>query len=309
MQELKLLRASSPAERRRFERHVSSGELVAPIRGMFMSADEWNELSAVEQSRQVVQALASIHKNWVFCLFSAAAVYGLEVAHENTDKVHRQVAKRPRVSRNGKIISHKSSRTESRLVGEVRVTPPVQTVVDCLCALEFPRALAIADSAMRVLGLSKEEMQAELDGRNQPDGYEIARDAIAYANPLAANGGESAARAVMIQQGFMIPQLQVRIPDPLDSAKEYFADFYWDLGQGGVVVGELDGRDKYVLPEMTQGRDAIDVMRDERRRESRITAGARVLRFSYGEVIKEERFTQMLTLYGIPRGAARRIGG
>ena len=79
--------------------------------------------------------------------------------------------------------------------------------------------------------------------------------------------------------------------------------------RSGILNWMLDGRDKYVLPEMTQGRDAIDVMRDERRRESRITAGARVLRFSYGEVIKEERFTQMLTLYGIPRGAARRIGG
>lgn len=222
MQELKLLRASSPAERRRFERRVSSGELVAPMRGMFMAADEWNALSAVEQSRQVVLALASTHRDWVFCLFSAAAVYGLEVAHENTDKVHRQVAKRSRVSRDGRIISHKSSRTESHLINDVHVTPPVQTVVDCLCALQFPRALAIADSAMRVLGLSKKEMQAELDGRNQPDGYEIARDAIAYADPLAANGGESVARAVMIQQGFLIPQLQVRMSDPFDSEKRVF---------------------------------------------------------------------------------------
>lgn len=304
-----LLRATTRSELRRYERQVVAKRMVAPMRGMFVDAAEWAVLSPKDQVSRVVTILAELHEDWVFCLFSAAAVYGLEIAKEHVWPIHRCSLAKTRLSKNGLTMTHHMKDVTVTSVGGVAVTPPLQTVIDCLCVLDFGRALAIADSAMRVLGLSREDMSAELLSRGPCAGCKIARDAIAYANPLSMNGGESVARAAMIEQGFMIPQLQVPLTDPLNEGAVFYVDFFWDFGDQGSVAGELDGRDKYVLSSMTGGRDVADVMRDERLRESRISArGVRVVRFSYRDVMDRERFTRMLELYGIPRGAARPIG-
>lgn len=305
----RLTRAETSAEARRLERQVVAGVMVAPRRGMFVNADEWRRTSPQEKSRRVLATLSDVHANWTFCLFSAAVIYGLEVGSDDLDLIHRQWSKQARQKKGNVIIIHHSKKVESCLIDGIRVTPPLQTVVDCLCSLGFGRALAIADSAMRVLGLTKDAMREELALRGECTGWKIARDAITYANPLSMNGGESVARAVMIEQGFMIPQLQAPRRDPLNPDSQFFVDFLWNLEGRGLVVGELDGKDKYVLPEMTGGRDVLDVMRDERLRESRISAeGVRVMRFSYRDVMDVNRFTRMLELYGIPRGVARLIG-
>lgn len=303
------MRAHTPAEQRRFERRAASGMLVKPMRGMYADAKEWKELSSSEQARRIVATLANCHEDWVFCLFSAAAVYGLEIGRESILPIHRWSEKHSGKNRSGTIVTHRGKGVTPKLVDDIAVTPPLQTVVDCLCALSFPRALAIADSAMRVLGLDKTSLMDELQSRGTCPGWRIARDAITYADPLSANGGESVARAVMIEQGFMIPQLQVEMHDPLEPTKVFYVDYFWNLGERGSVIGELDGKDKYVLPEMTASRDVLDVLRAERMRESRVSVkGAKVLRFTYRDVLNTERFCEMLCLYGVPRGAARPIG-
>ena len=58
----------------------------------------------------------------------------------------------------------------------------------------------------------------------------------------ARNGGESMARAIMIDLGFVPPDLQVEICDLDESDQVVAVDFHWMLPDGGVVVGELDGR-------------------------------------------------------------------
>lgn len=301
--------ASSANELRQFERHAAAGKLFSPYRGMFVDVEEWSRTPTSKRAQRVIATLADKHPQWVFCLFSAATVYGLEVGRDDLAVIHLQCQGRTRQNKNGTIVRHHHANPTFVEVNGIRITPPLQTVVDCLCALAFDRALAIADSAMRVLGVTKRELQDELDSRGNCAGWQVARDAIAYANPLSANGGESVARAVMIEQGFMIPKLQAKMHDPLNPTNVYYVDFLWELGDAGDVIGELDGRDKYVLPEMTGGRDALEVMRDERHRESRITAlRARVLRFTFKDVMDVGRFTKMLELYGVPRGMARPIG-
>ncbi|MBR1828943.1 MAG: hypothetical protein IJ781_05465, partial [Atopobiaceae bacterium] len=151
------------------------------------------------------------------------------------------------------------------------------------------------------------ELLSELALRPEGMQRRIAENSVRYADPLAANGGESVARAVMIEQGFMIPELQAEVTDPLDPSQTYYVDYRWQL-EGGDVIGELDGRDKYVLPEMMGGRDTLGVVIDERHRESRLTVpGTKVLRFSFRDVMDVERFVSLLELYGIPRGPARKM--
>ena len=294
---------NTPAERQRFSRRVRSGTCVRPFRSLYAPADEWTKLDAVEQTRQLAIALAKLHPTWVFCLFTAAALYGLEIGRDHALPLHAQT---PRgYSSNCDLIQHPLTCAHPDSVGTARVTPAVQTVVDCLLELPFSRGLAVADSALRGLGLTKKELFAELEARPKEAASKRAESTITYADPRAANGGESVARAVMIEQGFMVPELQAEMRDPLDPSRKYFADFRWQLSSGD-VVGELDGRDKYVLPEMTGERDTLDVVIDERHRESRLTApGVKVMRFTFRDVMDVDRFISLLELYGIPRGAAR----
>ena len=67
------------------------------------------------------------------------------------------------------------------------------------------------------------------------------------------------------------------------------------------MAGELDGRQKYVDPTMTRGRATVDLLADERLRESRLTRVARVVRFSFADVCNADYFERLLDSFRIPR--------
>ncbi|MFZ2756017.1 MAG: hypothetical protein WAY93_04025, partial [Atopobiaceae bacterium] len=137
-------------------------------------------------------------------------------------------------------------------------------------------------------------------------GIRQARRVASLADGRAENGGESIARATMVELGFALPELQAEFRDPV-GGNAYRVDFLWSLPGGQQVAGELDGREKYVNPSMTGGRTPVEVLTAERRRESRLTAcGVKVLRFSLPEVLDHPYFARLLEAYGIPRRRARR---
>ena len=112
------------------------------------------------------------------------------------------------------------------------------------------------------------------------------------------------ARAIMIEHGFMLPELQVLIENPDNPGHPWRCDFFWELPDGTIVVGELDGGEKYVNPAMTHGRDVLQVMRDERLRESGMTLAVdRVMRFTFSDVVNEARLVALLERFGIPHVA------
>ena len=295
------------ADRKRLARETRAGKSVRVARGFYAPADTWEDLDEIERGKHLALALAEAHPSWVFCKFTAAALYGLEIGRDHAMPLHVQTSRGGNAHNTNLLIRYPLTCKYPKSLGAAHVTLPVQTVVDCLMELPFPRALAVADSALRVLGLREDELLVELARR--PDGTQrkIAENAIAHASSLPANGGESVARGVMIEQGFMLPELQAEIKDPLDPSRSYYADFRWRLASGD-VIGELDGKDKYVLPEMTGEKDTLEVVLDERHRESRLTApGTMVLRFSFRDVMDVGKFVSLLELYGIPRGPARRM--
>lgn len=51
---------------------------------------------------------------------------------------------------------------------------------------------------------------------------------LQYADARAESGGESVARAVMIETGFAPDWLQYELTDPFDSAKPIRTDFAWE---------------------------------------------------------------------------------
>lgn len=120
----------------------------------------------------------------------------------------------------------------------------------------------------------------------------------------SANGGESIVRAIMIERGFQVPELQVEIEDPMRPGAVFEVDFYWCLPSGRVVIGELDGMVKYRVNAAGAPVTAVETQRRlvaERKRESHINlTGATVVCFTYEEACDEDYLERILVRAGVP---------
>ena len=123
-----------------------------------------------------------------------------------------------------------------------------------------------------------------------------------YADARSESGGESIARAAMIQHGFALPELQVALPRPLDRRRSYRVDFLWTRLDGSRVIGEFDGMQKYEDAALRGGRTPMRVLADEQHREAQLPLyGMPIMRFSSKDVANTGRFVKLLDQYGIPR--------
>ena len=187
--------------------------------------------------------------------------------------------------------------------------------------LGFRRGLGVCDRALALDGCSNDELLEGFRGMGRPRDREVALRCALNADGLSENGGESYARAVMLELGFTPPLLQVPVADPMGEGQPYRLDYLWipaDLdaekvlgglaagtlpagGVAGCVAGELDGRAKTFDKRLTGDRDARDQLLAERRREARLTYyGLRVARFSFAEARDDAYLGRLLSSYGVP---------
>lgn len=300
----RLAYANTRSEAKALERARAAGEAVEVSRGYYARASSATGMPARALSLWLVRAMSARHPDWVFSSFSAALVHGLQVSQNLLNEVHLAMDEHGnRLIRDPVIKCHVVRTLEFDLVDGIRVTPLAQTLLDCLCQADFARGLAIADSALH-WGLIDE---ARLRGYVKRFGFrrrgvQTARKVVRWMDGRSENGGESMARAVMIDLGFELPELQVEIEDPMEPGRICRVDFYWKLPDGRVVIGELDGKCKYVL-EGAQGlAPAIERLSHERRREAHINlTGAKVLRFSFSEAMDASYMRCLLASAGVPR--------
>lgn len=294
--------ASDRLLREALDRRVGT-ELVRPRPRLYARTSYWNGLSRRSREEHILRGLAALHPDWTFCSASAALLHGLPVSYRQLKSAH--ILDPASHTSCAGVTRHRQRSTQpspARARG-VRVTPLTDTIVDCLLALNFKEGLAVADAALSRLQMSVPELDALLaeKGRRRP-GVRQARKTAQHADARSESGGESMARAVMIENGFMLPELQVPIENPDRPGWPWRTDFYWLLPNGTTVAGELDGGEKYVNPNMTHGQDALQVLRDERIRESQLTLAVdRVMRFTFADVIDERRLVALLERFGIPR--------
>ena len=254
--------ASDRLLREALDRRVGT-ELVRPRPRLYARTSYWNGLPRRSREEHILRGLAALHPDWTFCSASAALLHGLPVSYRQLKSAH--ILDPASHTSCAGVTRHRQRSTQpspARARG-VRVTPLTDTIVDCLLALNFTAQ---------------------------------------HADARSESGGESMARAVMIENGFMPPELQVPIENPDRPGWPWRTDFYWLLPDGTTVAGELDGGEKYVNPNMTHGRDALQVLRDERIRESQLALAVdRVMRFTFADVIDERRLVALLERFGIPR--------
>ena len=278
------------------------GLVTRVLPGAYAWRETWSGLNTAGRHLRLIRTASRQHPDWVFCGPSAALLHGLSVSYSDLGTLH--VAERGSRHRSTKAVTwHWTGRCDVVRIDGVPATTFERTTFDCLRSLSFPHALAIADSSVRVSGRNRTWLERVVGRmRSGYRGAAQARLVASLANGLAESGGESVARATMIEQGFVIPELQSVIRDRL-GGRSWRVDFLWRLPSGTRVAGELDGRQKYVDPVMTGGRSAVDVMADERLRESRLTAEVAVMRFSYADATRNHgrQLVHIMESFGIPR--------
>ena len=277
--------------------------ITSPFKGLYVAERLWRDLTPDAQTAILAATLAKLHPTWLFTSFTAASLCGLSVSWRYlTDlSIGCPGNRHPRVPNGIRIVRINDS--EPWTVNGISITCPHQTLLTSMCRATFPDALAIIDSALRRQLTDRERFARYIDTFGyRHRGISTMRRALHHADAKSENGGESIARAAMIEEGFQIPQLQVAIRDPVDPWRSYRADFFWQLPNGRYVIGEHDGKAKTQNPDMMQGRSLAQIELDERRRESHLTAlGIQIMRFSPRTVENRRAFCRLLEAFGIPR--------
>ena len=299
-----LLVTHNNAELMWLRRHVGTDDIAEPEPHLYCFQDDWDALTPSERSLRSIKGLAEFHPDWAFWGYDAALVWGLEVPNDLFGPRFLVKTGCTAALSGGCRLLRPQMAGALECVDGVRVTPFWRTVEDCLLRAPFSYGLAIADSALRAKGSSRDELcerlRADCDGRR---GYRRAQVIASHADGLSENGGESRFRAFFIACGFPVPELQVEFRDPLDPSQVFRVDYFWTLEDGTCVIGELDGRGKYTL-QAGEGRKSVDPFVAERQRESHLTMlGHKVLRFTFDELKDPGKLVEKMRLAGIPQRA------
>lgn len=301
--------AASKVDAAAFERRAAdlASGITSPLPGLYVRLAAWRSLNPAQQHLHTVRALAQLHPTWTFCGVSAALACGLWVSWHCLDRVHVACGYRAGQKYGQKIARHGSLDARDHIVvGGLRCTPLRRTIYDCLRTMRFSDGLAIADSALRRSHVGTEFLRWGMSDEfgHMKDGQRVVA-VCGWADARSESGGESIARACMIERGIALPSLQVELPDRLAGGTNgYRVDFAWTGDDGRPIFGELDGKVKYTDPALMGGKDAVGVLMKERQREARLTAGGvGVARFGLADVLNEAAFDRIVEAYGIPRGA------
>lgn len=286
---------------RLLRRHIAHGLIVEPFPRLFVMNDCWRTLRPDARHLHIVRALAARDPDMVFCSHSAALVHGLPVSYRLLDQVHCLTNPAAPTKSRGMLRRHGMVPHAVTSVDGIRVISLVEAAVDSMVSAPFADALAVADGLLRKLDISRDVLQfivEELAGSRH--GVATARRAAAWADGRAESGGESIARAVMIEAGMSPSDIQPAFSDPVEPWREVRPDFCFLLKDGSAALGELDGLDKYDDPELTQGRSTTEVLARERQRESHLTLlGMSVVRFSMHDVLTPGRLVYLLSVGGV----------
>jgi hypothetical protein len=164
-------------------------------------------------------------------------------------------------------------------LGCVAVTSLARTVADCARTLSYPRAVAVADVALR-MGLRKSDLVTCLDQTARCRGAGQARRAADFMELGAESVGESFSRVVLRQAGVPTLQLQFGVRDRF-GATFARADFCWKERR---TLGEFDGRVKYGRS-LEVGETPGDAVFREKVREDRLRdLGWEVVRWTWDDL-------------------------
>ena len=295
--------------RRTLKRHAraNSEEICNPYRHLFARTSWWNSLNPIQRAEIVIVTMSRHHPNWIFCGISAAILLGLCDSYYLLDNRIHIVTTTASNQGSDKWISRHyldaASVEHVTFARRVAVTPVERTVFDCARSLPFHYSLGLIDAALR-LGYTKEELLRYCSEHKYYRHSRAALIAISYGDGLSENGGESFARSQMIALGYEPPQLQVNFWDAL-KGRNSRVDYLWKVPPAKLIVFELHGKQKYLDPQMTDGRSINQLLSAERKRASRLSLhGAVVNDIDIRDCYHPAELDRQLDAYGVPKRAS-----
>lgn len=306
-----------PNERiaRLLNQRARRGSAVRPRRSLFARPAYWNALEPDEQALHIIRGLQQLHPSWTFCHESAALLWGLPLTYRRMHTIHVVNARTARRRSGDEIAWHVIESDDETVIEGIRVTSLARTLFDCLRTSTFIEGLPIADRGLALLKTGRRHLQNTFARRGKGcNNLNRAIGILTYADPRSESWAESAARALIITQGFVLPDLQVELSRPLEPERSYRVDFFWRLAKGRSVIGEVDGMRKYTRDAARRKQTAVRALADEQHREAQLTLYRMpILRISHQDLTNTRRFVEKLTAYGIPRDphvadAIKRLG-
>jgi hypothetical protein len=291
-------------------RGVDRGTHLRLVPGVFVEATAWNAREPIIQFRMRAVATAlTMSPDVVFSHFTAATFLGIPVLGEAPTRVEVTVAQAKGGRSSGNVRRHCTPLDDEVVdLGGFLVTSPARTVADIARSESFTRAVATADAALHhkrkpVPLLTLDELAAAVDRHQNRKGAAKLRRVAEFATPLSDSVRESESRCLIHLAGFPAPVLQQEWRD--DAGLIGFSDFWWP--EHG-LIGEYDGKVKYVKAEYLMGRTLSEVIEAEKHREDRMRAlGPRVTRWATSQLTLA-RLTRQLVSAGLPLIHAPRRG-
>ncbi|MHB1064715.1 MAG: hypothetical protein ACYC1Z_09565 [Georgenia sp.] len=287
-------RGSSVRGQRRAARDTT---LVRVRRGAYAEARAWHDARPDHRYRLFVQATVSAMRTMpVLALHSAAVMQGIPIVGRWPSVVH-VLAPSAGGGRSSTVVARHGVTVmpEVAVIDGVAMTPPARTVVDLARFTPFASAVAGADHVLHTGAVTRAELEAALRQVKGQRGYRAAAVVVAFADGAAESVGESLSRARMHELRLPAPELQHRFSDPDGFIGR--TDFWWIEEE---LVGEFDGRGKY-LPVAADTRvEPGDVVWQEKRREDRLRRQVRgVVRWGWSEALDGVALGRLLAGAGL----------
>lgn len=297
--------ARTPSEGKMLRLRLKSEEVISPLKGVYVRPEWWKSLSYTARGECLIRTAAYLSPNTIFAGTYAAWIYGFDTSLFHLRTVQKMI-KRHSNSRNKRenkaFYSNASDLEECQIVRGLKVCSPYKALFDSARTLEFVDALPLCDRALRSGSIRQEALVQFVLDRKRWRGWQNALRVAQCASPKAESGGESAARALMIELGFEVPHLQAVFTDK--DGRKRRADFLWKRADGRIVIGEFDGRQKYLDPSMTHGRTPQEILREEKEREDELSLyGVWLLRFGPDLLKNPALFAAKLNRAGVPHAA------
>lgn len=307
-------------------REFRAGRLVRIRRGFYVRTPDWLGAHPSDRFAWSTAAIARSVKGAVLCGETAALAMGLPTLRTPpcvelaTTLPGRSGVRRSPLMVLGEDAAAQQVRTkrsyplryclkpavQAVVSGEFRCMSPVQTTLDLMAVANLSEALVVADGLARMLHrrgrlsadknlLAVAAIADAVSSRPHASERRRAERVAALASPLAESVGESYSRAAFELLGFEQPVLQHVFHDTDGFIGR--ADCWWPQQR---VVGEFDGKAKYVDAAVRGGVAPEEAVYREKLREDRIRSlGFRFVRWSWADVENPDRLRRKLLAAGL----------
>ena len=296
--------AALAVDDRALRRSYERGERVRLRRGVYIASDQWRRLRGRERHVALVRAVVGTRPGVVVGFESAAAVWGFPRLGRWPEEVHLVSPPGSGAHSRAAVREHRVALPVEDTVGldGMTLTTPSRTLVDVARYCSALDAIVMIDYALNHPGSPSHVWadQAELvdlaTERIGTRGRCRALKAIGGARAGASSPGETWSRLLMQSLGVPEPQLQTQHTNPHGGF--YYTDFEWPtLG----VIGEFDGRGKYLKPEYLGDATPGEAVVAEKVREDHLRAeGFRVARWMFDDLRTPTRLAAILAAVGLP---------